>query len=133
MKDITEAIFEVKLARDSKTGTVIAEHWLLNGKGHSPASNRPSTILSDPDGRPLTLIWKKEGVPHCDTGPAWIDFDPETGVHIRETYFKDGKCHRDGRQPARIERDPVSGEITQLRYFENGKERFWRSVPTVAP
>lgn len=129
----TEAIFEVKIQQNADTGIVVAEHWLLGGKGQSPPNDRPSTVLFDDEGRKKTLLWKASGELHRENGPAWIEFDPATGVRVQEQYFEHGQCHRPGRQPAHIQRDPHSGEITKVRYFERNVEKFWRNLPPIAP
>lgn len=125
-------IFEVKIRRNADTGIVEAEHWLFNGKGESPGGERPSTILYDDQGRVKTMLWKKQGKDHRTNGPAWIDINPENGVHTMEQFCVDGQCHRSGRQPAQIRRNPETGEITQARYFEYGVEKFWKNKPPIA-
>lgn len=133
MKEHIDTTFEVKIRRNANTGHVSAEHWLLDGKGESPPGDRPSTVLFDEQGRVRTLIWKHLGETHRNDGPAWIDVDPDSGVHLLEQFFRNGQCHRDARMPARISRSTETGEITQLRYFEHGEEKFWRNKPMVAP
>ena len=133
MKENIDTTFEVKIRRNAKTGHVSAEHWLLDGKGESPPGDRPSTLLFDDQGRIRTMIWNKQGETHREAGPAWIDVDPKSGIHLLEQYFENGQCHRGDRKPARISRSPETGEVTQVGYFEHGVEKFWKNKPPVAP
>tara|TARA_R110002072_G_scaffold266193_2_gene425038 strand:- start:5275 stop:5688 length:414 start_codon:yes stop_codon:yes gene_type:complete len=133
VKDEIETTFEVKIIRNATTGLVSAEHWLIGGKGESPPGDRPSTILYDEEGRVDALLWKKDGKLHRENGPAWISVNPETGVHTHEDYYENGLCHRGGRLPAQIRRDGGTGEVTQVMYWEHGRERFWRMTLPVAP
>tara|TARA_R110002072_G_scaffold150788_2_gene299377 strand:+ start:13432 stop:13866 length:435 start_codon:yes stop_codon:yes gene_type:complete len=130
VNDDIETTFEVKIIRNAATGIVKAEHWSLDGKGESPPGDRPSTTFYDDQGRPKMLIWKKNGLEHRENGPAHVVLDPVTGVHVQEHYVENGRCHRDGRLPAQIYRDATTGEVTKLRYWVDGKEKFWRKFPT---
>jgi len=48
--------------------------------------------------------------------------DPVTGVVVDESYFVNGRLHRDPAEgPARIMRDPVTGIATFEEYFVRGK------------
>ena len=115
VNDDIETTFEVKIIRNAATGIVKAEHWSLDGKGESPPGDRPSTTFY---------------VEHRENGPAHVVLDPVTGVHVQEHYVENGRCHRDGRLPAQIYRDATTGEVTKLRYWVDGKEKFWRKFPT---
>lgn len=133
MKEHIDTTFEVKIRRNANTGHVSAEHWLLDGQGESPPGDRPSTILFDDHGRVKTMIWKQLGKMHRDKGPACIELDPASGIHVLEEYFENGRCHRGGRLPARISRDAKTGAVSNVRYFEFGVEKHWRNKPPVAP
>lgn len=90
------------------------------------------TILYDEHGRPTHLKWQKCGQNHRDGGPSWLVINPDTGVHIREHYCVDGRLHRPNRMPAKIHRDPTTGEVEYIAFYENGVQRFWRKINDLA-
>ena len=132
MTGLNLEVWKVEFDRCSETGRIKGEYWSKDGVPESPPGDRPQTILYDEHGRPTHLKWQKCGQNHRDGGPSWLVINPDTGVHIREHYCVEGRLHRPDRMPAKIHRDPTTGEVEYFAFYENGVQRFWRKINDLA-
>jgi hypothetical protein len=114
MEEEIEESFEVRIVRNATNGIVKAEHWSKNGKSEGPPGDRPASTHYDEHGNIESLYWRKSGALHREGKPAIIEINTVNNVHVEEVYFSHGKCHREDRQPAIIERDPQTGEIPPI-------------------
>lgn len=92
-KDIIEK-YSVIIAKDPKTGQILAERWETEKGLHDP----------------------KKGF------PAYRRWDIETGKIIQECYCKNGELHRDGDKPAKISIDPRTNMLISEEYYDEGVE-----------
>ena len=65
--------------------------------------------------------WYYEGARHRSDfcGPAYIEWDPNTRVVVRERYYENGKLNNTC-GPAWIDRDAHTGEVTGQYYYVQG-------------
>ena len=67
--------------------------------------------------------WYENGKWHREGGlPAIIRRDPQTGVITTEMWYENGKPHRENGLPTGIERDPQTGYIKRREFYQNGKQ-----------
>jgi len=77
--------------------------------------------IDDATGVVVLEVYRKNGARHRDGDqPAVIQRDAATGRVVLEEYLRDGAHHRDGDQPAIIQRDPVNGRVVLEEYFRDG-------------
>lgn len=120
MKFTNAENYIVKIERDSKTGNVVGEGW-FNEHEQPHRIGGPAVQRFDAESGKLTeQAYYKNNLPsHRDDGLHAIQYDPQTGVVIREDW-KDG-ANGDPEAPSVIERDPKLGTITWQVWLVNGK------------
>ncbi len=72
-------------------------------------------------GNYIRETWTQDSVVHREIGPAVTIRHPITLVAVEEQFLKLGRHHRLG-QPAIIQRDKTTGDVTNEYFFEQGKE-----------
>jgi hypothetical protein len=78
------------------------------------------TIRRDPrTGVAVTESWFVNGRPHREGGPVYIVRDPETGTVIKEHWIRHNEYHRDD-GPAIILRKPGTGQIYYSAWYREG-------------
>lgn len=93
----------------------------LNENGKQDRGGLPTDIWYDDNGEPYSWVYCIDGELHRTDGPAKIRKHPDTKVVLTEEWHQNGQLHREGGQPAIIERSPRTGEIKLRKYFEHGK------------
>lgn len=70
-------------------------------------------------GRTIQETWRNQNgqLDRPNDLPAVQKFSPETGKRIEAQWFKDGRRHREGDQPADIATDDGTDAILRERYF----------------
>ncbi|MCJ2186234.1 hypothetical protein [Novosphingobium beihaiensis] len=68
----------------------------------------------------LRETWRINGDLSRASGPSIILRHPVTGYPAREEFFANNQRHRMHGGPAIVERDPYSGTVTAVQYFEHG-------------
>lgn len=66
-------------------GIIICQEWMVNGKCHR--DKYPSVINKV---IPFYYQWCKNGLLHCDDGPAYVRFDKDGNI-ITKTWYINGK------------------------------------------
>ena len=108
------------ITRCPNSGLLLAEEYLENGLHHREGG--PSVIHRDPETGIVTFEEHHvQGLLHRDDDlPAHVRRDPTTGVVTLAEYYVQDSLHRNT-GPARIIRDPNSGQISEVEFFENGE------------
>ena len=94
----------VRIETDPESGRRVSERWLLNHK----------------DGLLL----------HREDGPAVQQWNADTGVLVLEGYYRFGNESREG-QPAKVERDPRTGETLSEVWSQYGSPHRDEDQPAI--
>lgn len=108
--------------RDNNSGVLVREEF-RNAEGNLDRGGLASQIEYDlKTGQANFFTHHQNGVVHREDGPARYLIDPETDIVRMESWFKDGKPHRDGGLPACIFRSVKDGSEISSGYYEHGVE-----------
>lgn len=107
----------VRQVWDASRKKVVAEYWTLNGKP-SRHDGGPAETEYDPEsGRIVAERYFRKGRPNREDGPWSLEWDPKTGICIREIYACYGSIGREHDMPAEIEREPEHGRVIAERWY----------------
>lgn len=122
--DEGETVYTTETVYSEETGLPVRQLTRLDGTLQSPPDDTPAQVLFDDFGRVREMVWWDQGKEHRDPkkGPAIIKVDPDSGVHTVERYKVKGRTSRSVSEPAFICRMPETGEITRLKYYQDGVE-----------
>ena len=111
-----EEVYVTETIYNKETGLPAYRRTLLNELFHAPPDGSPSEVIFDREGREISLLWHRENKLHRTNGGASIAVDPETGVHIRESFFLYGQKRPKSRGPCVVHRDSAPGLVTQEEF-----------------
>jgi hypothetical protein len=110
-QDFDTYVTETKYSKETKLPVV--QRTRLNDLLEAPPNGEPSEIIFDDLGRPLRLMWHQQNYPHRENAPAWIELNPENGVHVFEYFYTMGRHRERAAGPYRIVRDNETGEVVR--------------------
>lgn len=102
-------------------GTITEYGRTENGKFILHRDDHPAEIVTDNDGRPLSVSYWQDGKMHAEGHPARIVIDADTGKPLVIEWRKNGRLHRIN-APAKLIFEPGTGEISAAIWAENGTE-----------
>lgn len=120
---LTETVY------NRNTGKPVYIRTTFRGLLQSPPDGSSAEIRFDDEGRKISERWYEANEPHRIDGPAWVTFDPETGVRVRERFLIGGSPRDPAEGPNMIVRDAKTGEIT----FEGNYDGTQQSALGVKP
>lgn len=127
-RNIQEERYAVRLGRDAETGSVRYEFWSAFNRPKEtslgwPLWHRegfPAQIWRTPLGVVSRETWYQNGKIHREGGPADTIWDTDTGVVTCERWYLNSLLHRvDG--PAVIYRNRATGKVASTRWYLNGE------------
>lgn len=104
---------------DGATGNKREEAWWQDGEIHRSGDLPAFTKWNPKTGLALEQFCFVDGRHHSDTTPAVIERHRDSGLVIKEMWYRYGKLHRDGDLPASIVRDEVTGIAIEESYALN--------------
>lgn len=116
--------FVVEVDYHPKSGRLISERWKNRSGKFDRPGDMPAFINYCPEkGTPDYQRWHEPGGEQHREGdkPALIVSDPNSGVHLLETYSWLGDFHREGDKPAQIFRSE-QGNILEEVYWKYGEK-----------
>lgn len=106
-------------------GKILAERWFNRHGDKDSVPGRPTEIVYDPEtGNKVFESFYSTGYlnsPNRHT-PAIRVWSAKTQRLIREEFFFVGDRHRANQLPAVIDYDPISGEITNMEFYIEGRK-----------
>lgn len=110
-EDFDTFVTETKYSKETKLPVI--QRTRLNGLLEAPPNGEPSEIIFDDLGRPLRLMWHHQNYPHREDAPAWIELNPENGIHVSEYFFASGSRQEKTVGPYWIKRDSQTGAVVR--------------------
>ncbi|KAA3516968.1 hypothetical protein GOZ96_12325 [Agrobacterium vitis] len=120
MDDVYKEEYRVKYTRDAATKRILGEAW-FNAQGELDRNDDlPTRVAYDDLGRVCEMEWSRRNITHRESGPSRIEINPESGIVCHEVWCFEGEVHRAGGEPAVIDRDPDTGQITRVEFWDMG-------------
>lgn len=115
--------YKITVHRDDETNAVLRVFWEKEyGIFYCPTG--PAIMTWDKQGNLIEQIHhNKNGSPHKEDGPAWIQHDPEAGMTYEMYFLNGGRDREDWRLPSIILKDSEGNHVDEYFYFRDKLHR----------